>query len=117
MKWKKELEALVEESRAFVKSVQADLPAKPPIVGPLPEPVADAVETGQPTEFDARPEEPPAHQPSFDNHRTAPPLTTGSERGDIERRIEMYRALQRKRLQDQDAFYEREMARIRDGLR
>jgi hypothetical protein len=116
MKWKKELEALVEESQAFVKRVKADLPAMPPPAGSVPEPIATAPHTEPeipPQELSAR----KPSMPSSDDLRVALPTHTGSERGDLLQRVEDYRTLQRTRLQDKDVFYEREMAKIRDGLK
>jgi hypothetical protein len=116
VKWKKELEALVEESQAFIKRVKADLPAMPPPAGPVLEPIP----TARHTEPESYPEELSAREPSMpsrDELRVALPTQTGSERGDLLQRVEEYRALQRRRLQDKNVIYEREMVKIRDGLK
>jgi hypothetical protein len=120
MKWKKELEALVEETRAFVKSVKGDIPETATPVAPPPEEAAGSpVDPPRHVVADS-PRNPPPPQPSMllqDERRLPPPLVTGSERGDMERHIEGYRALLRKRIRDKDAFQEHEMNRIRAMLK
>jgi hypothetical protein len=120
MKWKKELEALVKDTEAFVKSVARTSPATLPIVGQPPESVAETHVRGTQTEAEASAQDTslvPQPKPSCDNFRCVAPPVTGSERGDIERHIEQYRARQRNRLQENDLNYEREIAGIRARLK
>jgi hypothetical protein len=55
--------------------------------------------------------------PSCDDLRFAIAPASGSERGDIQKHIEEYQALQRKRILERNAHCEREMARIRTSLK
>jgi hypothetical protein len=72
MKWKKELAALVEENRAFAKSVKGNAPATPPVpVAPRPEEVAEP-----PIDLPVRPATARAQEPP-------PPQRTRPSRDDV----------------------------------